>query len=259
MNEVRDLQELGLSASEAALYVALLERGSASASELAELAGLARPSVYAATKSLAERGMIEAGAGYRQRFRAVPPEVALPSLIERHRERLNERERLAKELEQRLPSLGEAFGELDGQVIEIIKSPRAAADRLTRLQLEAQHTIDWLVKGPIVTNTGEDPAQANALSRGVCVRAVYEPEVLGDAQVQPYLEQWVASGEEARVARGELPIKLALIDRRVALMPLETPREVQAVTFIVIRHEALGAALQMLFDYLWHDAAPIQG
>src|ERR1700751_186682 len=92
------LEQLGLSAAEAGIYLTLLRRGALGASAIADATDVPRTSVYPALSSLANKGLIEESAGRRGRFSPLPPETALPALIAREEEALAQRRDLAREL-----------------------------------------------------------------------------------------------------------------------------------------------------------------
>jgi hypothetical protein len=96
----------------------------------------------------------------------------------------------------------------------------------------------------------------SALKRGVRNRGLYEEAVLDLPGVKAWMGTWAEAGEEIRIHPGELPIKLALADRRNVLMPLPTPSQANGVTAILIRHSALGQALHILFEHLWQQSRP---
>lgn len=249
-----ELVELGLSPTEAQIYLALLQNASVSASALAGATGLSRSRVYQTLCSLTDKGLVESGAGYGSKFGVVAPEQALPALIEREQETLAQRRDLAGQLGQRLAALIEPIDSAPEELIQVLRNSRAVAERFDRLQLEAERQIDSFIKAPFFCRPS-NPAQEKAQRRGVRVRSLYERSVLEDGSVKPYLEQWVAAGEEARIYDGELPHKLAIFDRKIVLMPLIMPGD-QTRT-VLIRHPQLAQSLRMFFEFLWEDAAPV--
>jgi sugar-specific transcriptional regulator TrmB len=252
-NLIPTLEALGLTPNEAAVYVSLVVRGAAGAQSLAETTGVPRSSVYQILRVLRDRGLAESTPGYGARFKPIPPHQAIPDLIEQHRQRLLEQERLAKQVVEQLAELAPSEGPIDEDVVEILYNPRVVAERWKRLQLEAESEIEVFVKAPIVATKPADPLRDEVLARGVKVRGLYEESFLD----QDGWKDWIHEGEENRAFAGELPLKLALIDRRAALLPLITPSERQGMTSILIRHEHLGAGLHMLFDCLWRSSTPL--
>lgn len=254
------LRELGLTDIEADVYLAVLQAPGSGAQQVAEQLGVARTTVYPALRSLVDAGLVDGRAGYGSRFIAAPPELALPSLIERQREALLAREDIAKHLAVVLADIagGTEAHEASDDAVEILRDPRGIKERFKRLHFEATEGIDLLVKAPVISGKG-NPAEQEALGRGVRVRSLYEAGVLQDPGVGPYIATWLRWGEQARVHPGELPCKLALFDASVALMPLVTSRDASSITTIVLRNPALGAGLRKLFDCLWQEGKELAG
>jgi len=255
------LEELGLSAPEANVYFTLLRAGGTlGASAVSAATGIPRTNVYPILNSLTGRGIVEAEAGYGSRFTALSPDKALPLLIARERDeqrqRLSHRERVAEELVQQLQSVAApATADLDAEQIQVIRDPRVATDRYERLQIEAKRRSDAFVKYPIFNVHRGNPTQAKAIRRGVRYRTVYERAILDAPEIKPYLSEWIAEGEEARVYDGELPHKLVIVDEQSILLPLVTPgREART---LYIRHPQLGESLTLLFESFWNMAEPI--
>lgn len=249
------LEDLGLSKSESRVYLCLLEQSPLAAPTIADLTGTSRSSVYLVLRSLVEKGLIDAGAGYSSRYHAAPPDRALAGLLEQQRAALETRE---QQLDQVLPELSGMFadnGVPDGEIVEILRTPKLVGERFERLQAEAERTIDVVVRGPVQIG-GANEAELAALSRGVRARAIYDSAVLADDSVARHLATWTTGGEQARVHPGRLPMKFALFDSRIVLMPLVAPG-VAGVVAIIVRNDELAAALTMLFDTLWEGSQPL--
>lgn len=248
-----ELTQLGLNSTEAQVYLALLQNGATSASAIAAATGLARTSVYPAVGALVDKGLVDAGEGYGSRFSAVPAHRALPHLLEHDKEAITQRERLTHELIERISSLEEREEAAPDEIIQVIRSPRAVAERFERLELEAERQIDIFTKPPFFSRKG-NPTLAKALRRGVRARSLYEKDALEDPGVKPYFSKWITAGEEARIYDGELPHKLAIFDAQVVLMPLLRPGE-QTKT-LLIRHAQLAQSLSLAFQYVWERSRP---
>lgn len=249
------LESLGLSKAETKVYWCLLGESPLPATTIADLTGTSRSSVYLVLRSLADKGLIEAGAGYSSRYHAVPPRRALPALLERERAELRARE---QHVDQVLPQLSERFDDCvgeDGDILELLRTPKIVGERFDRLQSEARHTIDIVVRGPIQVG-GVNEAETAALRRGVRTRAIYDRSVLTDPSVSRHLDTWTAQGEQARWYAEDLPMKFAVFDSHTVLMPLVS-LTVQGVAAIVVRHRELAAGLEFLFATLWERAEPL--
>lgn len=261
MSEIHrlELEELGLSAGEAQVYLALLRTaGGLGASAVATTTGIPRTSIYPILNALLEKGMAEGEAGYGSRFRAVRPKDALPSLIVREKEEILQRERLADELVGQLERLAEPSDTSgEAEIIQVLRDPRLIAERFERLQLEAEQQIEAFVKAPLFNPRYNNPTQEKAMRRGVHIRGLYERAIVDSPEIHPYLTKWISAGEEARVHDGELPHKLAIFDRQNILMPLITPAGQGRTLFI--RHPQLARTLGIAFEALWERAEPIDG
>ncbi len=250
-----ELQELGLLPAEAQVYLALVRNGALGGSAIASVTGFPRSSVYLTLNSLLDKGLVEGGAGHGSRFSVVPPEQALPSLVVQERESLAQREAVANKLGQRLSALVEPAEAVPEDLIQIIRNPRAVAERYDRLRLEAKQSVEVFAKAPIFSRPGPDPVLERVLRRGVLCRGVCEKAVLNDPAVGPYLARWIARGERVRIYDGKLPHKLALFDRRSVFVALTMPGDQMRTVFI--RHPELANSLGILFDTFWAQSQPL--
>jgi sugar-specific transcriptional regulator TrmB len=252
---IPELEELGLSTAEAQLYVVLIKNGSLGAAAVANLAGIQRSNVYPILCSLIDKGVVEGGAGYGSKFTAIPPSQALPLLVIRERERLVERERLANQLARRMAPFVTSAEATPEELIQVLRNPTVIAERFDRLQVETKRRIDIIVKAPILNPRGDNPAQAKARKRGVRIRGLYERAAIADPGIAPYLDAWIAGGEEMRVYDGELPHKVAIFDIEVMLLPLTMPGT--QMRALVIKHEQLAQSLTIMFESFWQQAEPL--
>lgn len=249
------LEQLGLSKTEARIYLCLLGQSPLPAAAIADLTGTSRSSVYVILRSLVEKGLIDAGAGYSSRYHAAPPHHALTGLLERDRAELAARERHVENVLPELTKLFDQSSGADGEIVEILRTPKLVGERFDRLQAEAQQTIDIVVRGPIQVG-GANDGELAALRRGVRARALYDRAVLEDSSILRHLDAWRAEGEQSRAYPGQLPMKFAVFDAHTVLMPLVAPG-VTGVVAIIVRSQEMAAALGFLFTTLWDAAAPL--
>lgn len=255
MNTESLLEELGLTKTEARIYLCLLEQSPLAAGTIADLTGTSRSSVYLILRSLVDKGLVDAGAGYSSRFQPAAPDVAFGGLLERGREEQTERER---QVESALPDLMRRFETSaagDGELVEILRTPKLVGDRFDRLHAASQQSIDIVVRRPVQLG-GTNQPELDALSRGVRARAVYDHGLMRHPSVADNIGAWIDAGEEARVYHGDLPMKFAVFDGHTVLMPLFAPG-VGGVVALIVRSPELCGALSLLFDTLWTASMPI--
>jgi sugar-specific transcriptional regulator TrmB len=249
------LEQLGLSPAEAQIYLAVLHHGPLAASAIASETGVPRTGVYPTLCSLVEKGLIEGGLGHRSKFTAVAPEEALQGLIAREEQTLSERQQVAKELTAVLPRLpADAESALDDSV-QVIRTPQLIGERLHRLQLEAKRLVEGIVKAPILVPRSWDLAQRKAMKQGVHYKALYERAALDDPQIAPYIDGWLAGGEEARVFDGELPYKFFVFDQEVVVSTLV--KRSGHPTALLVRHAPYARSMSILFNFFWNQSKPL--
>ena len=247
------LEQLGLSAAEAAVYLTLLKSGPLGASAIAIATQIPRTSVYPTVASLVDKGLVEDGAEHGSRFSPVPPEQALSALIAREEETLRRRSGLAGELAKEFSAIAESNAASSEELVQVLRNPHAVVERFSRLELEAEESIEAFVKPPFFTRTG-NPPQAKAMRRGVRARAIYDKQALEDPAIKPFLKGWISGGEEVRVFDGSLPHKMAIVDSKAVLLPLIMPGDQPKA--ILIRNAELGETFSMAFQHVWDRSKP---
>jgi sugar-specific transcriptional regulator TrmB len=108
------LQGLGLTEAEAAVYIQLLKEGVVTAGKLAKVSAYSRPKVYEILEKLVRLGLAESYPARPIRFRALNPELAIPSYLKAKREELDRAEEelknaLRKHFSEKLPKEGGIF------------------------------------------------------------------------------------------------------------------------------------------------------
>lgn len=118
------------------------------------------------------------------------------------------------------------------------------AERREHLALQPEHSF-----APDAA-TAALPLDRQLLARGVRVRTCGVPPVDGDASCAA-AQELAGLGAEYR-ERAEVPVKLIVFDRRVALLPVD-PLDLDAGT-LEIDHPSAVAALVALFERQWSTA-----
>src|SRR4051812_14734375 len=256
--ESQTLVALGLTGYEASAYVALIRRGRASGAEVARIAGLPRQRIYDVLETLLARGLATALPGRPTRYVAAPPDDAIGRLLELRRAELARLEGdVADALARLAPEYTAGRGADDPlHFVEILREPSAIARRFDGLQAAAEREILVFTKAPYAVEPGANVEGLRLLERGIRARSVYERSVYDHPAHVEAVRRFVAAGEEARVV-DELPLKLVLLDERVALFTLEDPVAGEpSLTIMVVVHPALARLLRIAFESVWHAGAP---
>ncbi|MFG2480834.1 helix-turn-helix domain-containing protein [Streptomyces fagopyri] len=253
------LETVGLTAAEGEVYRLLVATETASADEISGRSALDAPTVGRLLLALEDKGLASAVEDSAGRFAAVPPEMALVPRIRHHFEALEQTRAAVYELVETYRRGARARG--TGEAIEIINGAAALRQHLRQLQSGAGHEMMWFVKAEYVAMSAEsNQEEFDALGRGVLYRALYEQAYFDHPDSVDYVVKGVRAGEVAR-AVPLLPLRMAIADRSVAVLPLTAsgtpanPRELRAV---LVRESSLLDALIALFEHHWEIGAPLR-
>lgn len=254
------LRDLGLTGYEARVYLALLDSGQFSASQVADHSGVPRQRVYDVLSSLVDRGLVEARPhGRGTRYVAVAPQTALPSLLETEASRFRQLETSTHQMLGHLSTLYARGRRDDGPLdfVSVLRGPAAITERLNRIRAEAREEVLVFTKGPFARLPQEDPEGLTAFRRPVKVRSIFEDGILRDASARASTERFAAQGEEQRFAPS-LPMKLYVADGETVLFAMPDPLAGRSdLTTIVIENQQFGATMQLAFEAAWAMADDI--
>ncbi|MET0236461.1 MAG: helix-turn-helix domain-containing protein [Kibdelosporangium sp.] len=250
------LEVAGLNAAEESAYRTLLRFPAAADTDLAEHLGVTLPEATNLLRALEDRGMASTEPGPVPRYRATAPDLAFGPLVQSREHELREIRaqitQLTEEYRSRTAALRGA-----GQFVELVHGAKAIAQRVDQLQRNARKEVRGLVKPPVVAVSAQDnDAEYDALAEGVRYRVIYDRQLLmlpGD----PYqVSEAAERGEEARIAV-DLPLKLAIADDDLALVPVADAQPGGEPSAVLLHPSGLLDALIALFETLWVSSTPI--
>ncbi len=252
------LVRIGLTRYEARVYVALIRRDGSTAADMARMTGVPRPRVYDVLDSLVAKGMAAERPGHAAKYVAIDPQQAMARLVESHEHRLD---LLRGDARAAADELSPAFVEgnrhrdpLD--YVEVIRDRDALARRFNELQASVTDEMLAFSKEPAVVRVDENVVGMEMAAEHV-VRSVYEYALLRDPVRRAGVRHFIELGEQARFVRS-LPMKLAIIDERIAMFTLSDPVAGQDdLTSIIIEHADLAALLKVAFETVWAGSLTI--
>jgi sugar-specific transcriptional regulator TrmB len=254
------LQSLGLNGYEASAYVALTRRGRATGAELARLAGVPRQRIYDVLDGLVGRGLATVEPGRPAHYTAVAPDTAIGLLVDTQRVALAQLEQdAARAIALLTPAYREGRKATDPlSYIEVLRESGAIAKRFDELQAGAQTELLIFTKPPYAVKPAENVGGVDLLSRGVTARSIYEHSVYDDPAVVEAVRRFVEAGEQARVV-DHLPLKLVVIDERIALFTMEDPvAGVTDLTIMIVEHPGFAGLLKLAFERAWEAGDPFK-
>jgi len=247
---------VGILGPDGQTYEALTLRGQASISELAAELGIPRNGISRSLSRLAARGLVTQLHGRPRQFAAVMPDIAASELIAAQESQLR---RLREYAYQLAAARRASFGARDpAELVEVVEGAANVRRAFVRLQRDAEHEMRVFDKPPYTAEQPEgNPEEYRLLAEGqVRYRTIYERAAL--AQPERMAEVWtgIRQGERARVA-GSLPMKMALSDMRLALIPVSASGVNAGAAAYVVHPSSLLDALSALFEAMWEKAVPL--
>ncbi|SCL26765.1 regulatory protein, luxR family [Micromonospora pallida] len=243
---------LGMPEPAAAIYLFLLDRTTATTTELATGCGLDVDETVANLAWLRDHGLVlrakaMALAGVAEQWSAAEPDHALRDLV-------GSRERTLHDVRATLPELQKRFRQAHhdpvvGGVLEHVHGWENVGARYHQILRDATEEVALLDHAPYTP--GAAPTEESILGRGVRFRVMCDP---ADLPQQLADEFTVLRGLEARL-HPDIPFRGVIADRRIALVTMD--REAQNGSAIVVRPSPLLDGLVLLFDACWSRAVPL--
>jgi DNA-binding CsgD family transcriptional regulator/sugar-specific transcriptional regulator TrmB len=254
------LEALGLSSLAETVYLAMLQFPEDDLDALVQRIGAERYAVREALDELTGISLLQVSADVGMP-RVVNPEISLSVLVARkqaevaqHQQQVEEsRAALAMILAQRAES--RADGPDAG--IEMVTGIDAIRERLSALARSCQWEASSFMPGGAQSEANVNASRevdAEAIDRGVRVRTVYQDSVRNHRPTLEYA-QWLSEmGSEVRTA-AILPLRMLIVDRKIAVVPVSTDNSGAAA--VVISSDGIVTALTALFNSLWRTATPL--
>ncbi|MEE1764262.1 MULTISPECIES: helix-turn-helix domain-containing protein [unclassified Streptomyces] len=249
------LGAIGLDETHESAYRALVSVGAADVPDLARRLTLGEHDTERALRRLERHGLAAQSSARPGRWVAAPPGVALGALLTQQRHELEKAELTAALLaeEYRASAAEPAAHDL----VEVVIGSAAIAQRFLQLQLGATEEVCAMVTGAPIAVSGPEnnPAEEQATGRGVGYRVVVERAVLDEDAGLTELSAALGREERVRVM-DEVPTKLVIADRTLAMVPLTTHTAEPAA--LVVHASGLLELLSGLFESVWRQALPLR-
>ncbi|GAA2391701.1 helix-turn-helix transcriptional regulator [Dactylosporangium salmoneum] len=251
------LESVGLTAEAESVYLAMLKQPLWGVDELVGALGLPEGTVRQALDLLAERALVRAGQGGPDALHVVSPQAGLIDLLAQAEAELADRQRQI-ELTRVTISAIAAQHDHHRRRDEIVRIEETLAVRDRLVELSRTMTTECLTftAGSELTAEAIEagrPLNQDALERGVAMRNVYQESVRNEPTMFAFAKWMAELGGHSRTVP-VVPLRMIIVDRRVALIPIEADRP--QLGALEIRSEGAVAALCLLFEQVWDYATP---
>lgn len=255
--EERPLDILGIGEDEERVYRCLLERRGATAAETAHALKLSPARTQRLLDAIEAKGLVTHTPERPRRYLPAAPDIAIGALILRRQESLQRARGAVRELQEHAAALSRVEPE---QMVELITSIESERHVFEQIRRTAQHEVLTLIRPPLRISRLDAASelaqrdQREAQARGVRYRSIVDSAFLTLPGAVARTRSDMEAGELVRVFP-ELPFKMMLSDRKIAIIPLNLKESHSAS--LLVRSSALLDALYALFEILWDRAAPI--
>lgn len=251
------LEVLGLNELTVAVYSAMIAHRDWGVAQIAAQLKVAESTVRDELGHLAELTLVKRSRVDPDQLHPVDPELGLQSLLRAQQADLLSRQRALVEGEAAVSGL---IAELRPHVASIEIEQLIGVDevrgRIESLAERATTECLSFMPGGGLSDAGIAaglPLHEGALRRGVSVQTVYLDSVRNHAPTRNYARELIAAGGEVRTAPA-LPTRLLIVDREIALLPLNPHDSREGAAQIV--GCGVVAALVAIFEQVWAAATP---
>ncbi len=269
----QNLLDIGLTGSEARVYLVLVSHGTLTAVDTCKLSGVPRAKIYEILINLSASGLCYEISGKRKKYSAVNPKEGLERRMEKARRDLEAKEQISSAAGEKLLPIFkslETASSLVASTIHFLSNADLTAKIYLRVLQEAQQEILFLSKAPYnISVKASQKFVYEALARGVRVRSLFEYSECQNPEALAEILQNRARGVEVRVL-DTLPSKLIVGDHNLALLIMndnsspreefEPPRGTAQDLFsgMLIEYPSTVSLLRLAFESLWQQALPLE-
>ncbi|GAA1597346.1 LuxR C-terminal-related transcriptional regulator [Kribbella karoonensis] len=246
------LESVGVEPPDEEAYRALLSAPGCEIQQLADRLGRDVEDVVATVGRLEKLGLLTSTADDPVRLLPTRPDVAVDALVAVRRAELD---RVRAEARVLLSELSTQERYRPENLVEVIVGQEAIAARFTQLLNGTRNQLLVLDRPPYAAQAEEsDSTVRGLLGEGVVVHGIYSPDSLDIPGGVDEAFSAADAGETSRV-HPQVPMKLAVFDGKIALLPLSVDQLVDSA--LVVHPCALLDALTEMFWLLWDQAVPV--
>jgi sugar-specific transcriptional regulator TrmB/DNA-binding CsgD family transcriptional regulator len=249
------LADLGFTEEQERVYLALLSAPTSDLVSLARQTLLDEEGLRNVLDGLSEFGVVRiTSAG----LSVLDPIVGLGRLIERVEDELMARYRLVSGLRAEVGVLQAGFVRAptvaDEPEIERVAGVKAVRERIAELSFFARDYVCAIHPGgpqSLEALEASRPLDMRAIRRRLRMRLIHEAQLIDDEINRSYLRELVTLGVNVRLVE-HASGRMLIFDGRAAVVPMDPLDSKRGA--LIVRHPALIAGLQDLFERVWESA-----
>ncbi|MCD6357328.1 MAG: TrmB family transcriptional regulator [Thermoproteales archaeon] len=256
---IENLIKIGLTKSEAIIYLNLLKKKSFTASEVSRLSGISRSKTYEILNQLVQKGLCVEILGTVKKYAPANPTTAFNGLKQKIQQELENKRIIISNLSETLLPLylseKENIDPLD--YIQVLREKSRIAEKVYSLERMAKEEVLSFDKPPYAMPQINEE-EFRGLERGIKYKAIYEITEAKTLDSITLMEMYMEAGEEIRVAY-ELPIKMMIFDERIVVFALRDKIiSKPSLTSMVIEHTDIAKAFKITFYSIWEKSMKLE-
>ncbi|AJC61293.1 helix-turn-helix domain-containing protein [Streptomyces sp. 769] len=248
------LIRLGLSATEATTYLAMLDTGPTTVAALARRLGRTPADAEHTLARLIHLGLATSHGPDRSGIAPIEPSIGLGRLASARTEELQQAHLVAMDAYRTYRR--QVHPQATDDLVEVVTGPQIV-ERILQVEDAATSEVLRFDAPPWHTGGTPNPTEIRNLERGVSYRIVYSKSAVENGDYYACnIRPCIAAGEQARVLQS-LPVKLGVLDQRLAIVSLAFGDTDVNDSMLLVRPSSLLRALTGLFETSWRSAYPL--
>ncbi|MCK4358889.1 MAG: TrmB family transcriptional regulator [Candidatus Cloacimonetes bacterium] len=259
---IENLIKIGLTESEAKIYLNLLKKKSFTASEVSRLSGISRSKTYEVLHQLVRKGLCIEILGGVKKYASANPKTAFNGLQQKLQQETENKKILMSNLSDTLSPLylseKENIDPMD--YIQVLREKSRIVEKVESLERIVKEEVLSFSKAPYAMNISKtmNEEEFRGLERGVKYKGIYEVAEARKLDFIKRMEMYMESGEELRVAY-ELPMKMMIFDGKTVIFALrDRITSMKSLTSMVIEHPDITKAFKITFYSVWEKAMTLE-
>jgi sugar-specific transcriptional regulator TrmB len=262
-NEITVLVELGLTNSQAKVYLALVQIGSSKIGNISKTTGILRENLYQTIRSLENAGLVEKELGAANKYKAISPDEALSMLLRYKQKQVNELKTKTKTMMENLKKESGSRATLieDLQTIEdskfvIISGKDVLIKKIKDILQKSQSDIDIVTSltrfSSIIAEFAKD--YRKALGRGAKIRIAIEKHVAEKGALDKVFSLKRNPRFEAKYFSEPPQAILWIFDQKEAFVSLSATANLNETLGIWSNNSSFVALARNYFETQWNNS-----
>lgn len=274
MDQISNLQQIGLTKRESEIYIALLQKKEFTASELEKMTTITRTKIYETLQNMVRKGVcVESVKNGQKIYKGVEPQLAFQNIINNYAEEIEQKketeiaqkQQAAKALQKELTALHKTSLDKNEPLdyVEVLTNINQIWERWLKIQKNTKKEIVMFAKAPYASAFEANlDDERSIIKKGVVFKCLYEYGCFNTAvELDEFISnvgEYIKIGEDVRVVK-DLPMKLAISDETVTMLGLNDRISLKpSITTIIIDHQSFSKSVKTVFENFWANSLSIK-